>query len=70
MGKMCCPRFTHLGGNASNDSRTGLWTWNLNNDSLNRNRNHGTHVAKKRSKAQSNLATWQNKSPNELSNFV
>lgn len=36
--------FTHLGGNANNGANAGVFYWNLNNDSSNRNRNIGAHV--------------------------
>lgn len=39
-----CPVFTHLGGNANNGAQTGVFYWNVNNDSGNRNRNRGAHV--------------------------
>jgi hypothetical protein len=39
-----CPVFTHLGGNANNGVNAGVFYWNLNNDSSNRNRNIGAHA--------------------------
>lgn len=38
------PVFTHLGGNANNGVNAGVFYWNLNNDSSNRNRNIGAHA--------------------------
>jgi hypothetical protein len=38
------PRSTHLGGSANNGSRAGVFYWNVNNLSSNRNRNIGAHV--------------------------
>jgi hypothetical protein len=35
----------HVGGNANNGSNASVFTLNANNDSSNRNRNIGTHLA-------------------------
>lgn len=35
----------HFSSNANNGANAGAFYWNLNNDSSNRNRNIGTHLA-------------------------